>query len=403
MNDQATRSGQSGIDDDEVAKLLSRLVSVPSVNIAFRQSGDPDEWFNEARLGAVVADWLSEHGIAVEVDLVAPERPNVIARIKGTSGGPSMIWEGHLDTVQVTGMSDPFTPRLADGRLYGRGAVDDKACLAAFMLAMRDLQRDPPPGDVTFLAASDEEFSFTGITHHVERDSGYAMGVAGEPTELRVVRACKGCVRWFVEVQGRAAHTAKPHEGVDAVVAARKLLDLFEAEMRRRTEIHPLLGPATLTCTAFEAGEGPNTVPSRARLRFDYRYLPSEEGGAVWRRFAEIAAGLADASPGIRIVTEAPFIDSAAMDVAADEPVVGLFSDVCRQHGIDPTPEGVPYGSDSTKMVASGIPTIVFGPGSIVQAHVLDEHVEIAQVTKAARMLVDCARQAKALASKFTK
>ncbi|MGE0005833.1 MAG: M20 family metallopeptidase [Parvibaculaceae bacterium] len=396
MIDQTPHDAQREITDDDVVALLSRLVSVPSVNIAFRQAGDPDDWFNEARLAGVVADWLRERGIAVEVDLVAPERPNVIARVKGTSQGPSMIWEGHLDTVQVTGMSDPFTPRLAGGRLYGRGAVDDKACLAAFMLAMRDLARDPPPGDVTFLAASDEEFSFTGITHHVARDARYDMGVAGEPTELRVVRACKGCVRWFVEVRGRAAHTAKPHEGIDAVVTARKLLDLFEAQMRRRTEIHPLLGPSTLTCTAFEAGEGPNTVPSRARLRFDYRYLPSESGGDVWRGFAGIAAGLAAASPGIRIVTEAPFIDSAAMDVPEDQAVVGLFSDICRRHGIDPAPEGVPYGSDSTKMVAAGIPTIVFGPGSITQAHVLDEHVEIAQVTKAARMLVDAARRVKA-------
>src|SRR5262245_34238057 len=301
MNDQADTTLQAGINDDEVVRLLARLIAVPSVNIAFRQPGDPDEWFNEARLAAVVADWLSQCGICVELDTVAPERPNVIARIKGTSGAPSMIWEGHLDTVQVTGMADPFTPRLANGRLYGRGAVDDKACLAAFMLAMRDLARDPPPGDVTFLAASDEESGFIGITHHVESDSNYDMGVAGEPTELRVVRACKGCVRWFVDVHGRAAHTSKPHEGVDAVVTARKLLDLFEAEMRLRTEIHPLLGPATLTCTGFEAGEGPNTVPSHARLRFDYRYLPSENGEAVWRRFAEIAADLATASPGIGI------------------------------------------------------------------------------------------------------
>jgi acetylornithine deacetylase len=399
MNDQPNKPARSGITDDETIRLLSLLVSVPSVNIAFRQSGDPDEWFNEARLGAVVADWLRQAGIAVEVDRVAPERPNVIARIKGTGRAPSMIWEGHLDTVQVTGMSDPFTPRLADGRLYGRGAVDDKACLTAFMLAMRDLARDPPPGDVTFLAASDEEFSFLGITHHVERDARYDLGIAGEPTELRVVRACKGCVRWYVEVQGRAAHTSKPHEGVDAVVAARRLLDLFEAEMRQRTAVHPLLGSSTLTCTAFEAGEGPNTVPSRARLRFDYRYLPSEVGDAVWRRFAEIAANFAAAMPGIRIVTERPFIDADAMDVPEDEAIVRLLSDVCKRHGIDPIPEGVPYGSDSTKMVASGIPTVVFGPGNIVQAHALDEHVEIAQVTKAARMLVDAAR----LASKFTK
>jgi acetylornithine deacetylase len=393
MNVEATRTPQAGINDDEVVKLLSRLVSVPSVNIAFRQQGDPDGWFNEARLGAVVAEWLSQCGMDVEVDIVAPERPNVIARIKGVSGAPSMIWEGHLDTVQVTGMTDPFAPRLANGRLYGRGAVDDKACLAAFMLAMRDLARDPPPGDVTFLAASDEESSFIGVTHHVERDARYDMGVAGEPTELRVVRACKGCVRWWVEVHGRAAHTAKPHEGADAMTAARMLLDRFESEMRTQSEVHPLLGPATLTCTAFVAGEGANTVPSRARLRFDYRYLPSEDGDAVWRRFAGIAAELAAASPGIRIVTEAPFIDSAAMDVAEDEAVVRLFAAVCSRHGVDPTPAGVPYGSDSTKMVTSGIPTIVFGPGSIAQAHTLDEHVEIAQVTRAARMLVDAARQ----------
>lgn len=394
MNDQVTKTGQSGINDAEVVKLLSRLVEVPSVNIAFRQAGDPDEWFNEARLGAVVADWLKDLGIPVEIDQVAPERPNVIAHIKGTAGGPSMIWEGHLDTVQVTGMPDPFTPRIADGKLYGRGALDDKACLAAFMLAMRELQRNPPPGDVTFLAASDEEFSFTGINHHVDRDADYDMGVAGEPTELRVVRACKGCVRWFTEVKGRAAHSSKPHEGVDAVVAARKLLDLFEAEMKTRREVHPLLGPSTLTCTAFEAGEGPNTVPSRARLRFDYRYLPSEDGDAVWRRFAEIAEEFAKTAPGIRIVTEPPFIDSAAMDVAETEPVVSLFSQICSRHGIDPTPEGVPFGSDSTKMVEGGIPTIVFGPGNIIHAHALDEHVEIAQVTKAALMLVDAARQA---------
>jgi len=392
MNDLSEYAKAAGIDDAEVAKLLSQLVAVPSVNIAFRQSGDPDEWFHEARVGAAVADWLRAEGIDVEIDMVAPERPNVIACVKGSKGAPSMLWEGHLDTVQVTGMAQPFTPRIENGRLYGRGAVDDKACLVAFMLALRDLARDPPPGDVTFLAASDEEFGFTGITHHMQRPERYDMGIAGEPTELRVVRACKGCVRWHVDVLGRAAHTAKPHEGVDAVKAARKLLDLFEEEMKGRTENHPLLGPATLTCTQFEAGEGPNTVPSRTRLRFDYRYLPSEAGAEVWKSFKAIADSLAAAICGLRIETHDPFIDSAAMDVAAEEVIVGLMSRVCAQNGIDPEPEGVPYGSDSTKMVMGGIPTIVFGPGNIVQAHSLNEYVEIAHVTKAARMLVAVAR-----------
>jgi acetylornithine deacetylase len=228
----------------------------------------------------------------------------------------------------------------------------------------------------------------------MERSGRYDMGIAGEPTELRVVRACKGCVRWHVDIFGRAAHTSKPHEGIDAVKAARQLLQAFDDEMEKRTEPHPLLGPPTLICTGFEAGEGPNTVPSHARLRFDYRYLPSEDGVAVWNSFAKLAASVTAAVPGIRIVTERPFIDAAAMDVAEDEAIVRLLSSVCADHGIDPAPQGVPFGSDSTKMVACGIPTVIFGSGNIVHAHALDEHVEIAQVTKAAHMLVSAAKRA---------
>ena len=138
--------------------------------------------------------------------MVAPERPNVIARIRGAEGGPRFLWEGHLDTVQVTGMDAPFAPRISGGRLHGRGAVDDKGCVAAFMLALRQLAGAPPPGDVTFLAAMDEEYHFRGIAHHLTRGERYDLGIAGEPTNLRIVRACKGCVRWHVEVPrpGRA-------------------------------------------------------------------------------------------------------------------------------------------------------------------------------------------------------
>ncbi|MBM4023491.1 MAG: M20 family metallopeptidase, partial [Planctomycetes bacterium] len=304
-----------GIDEAAVVELLSLIVATPSVNPAFRTAGDDPAWFGEARLAAVLADWLCEHGIAVEIDEQIPGRPNLIARVKGRSGGPRMMWEGHLDTVQVTGMSDPFVPRLQDGRLYGRGAVDDGGCLAAFLLALRALSADPPPGDVDFVAAMDEEFSFLGVLQHLRRGDAYALGVAGEPTDLRIVRACKGTIRWFVEVHGRPAHTAKPHEGVSAIEGARRLLTIFDDEMARRRTVHDLLSPATLTCTGIESGEGPNTVPSLARLRFDYRYLPSETGEAVHSSFKALAETLAEAMPGIRLAVLPPFLDSSAMDV----------------------------------------------------------------------------------------
>jgi succinyl-diaminopimelate desuccinylase len=262
------------------------------------------------------------------------------------------------------------------------------------MLAIRALAADPPSGDVDFVAAMDEEFNYRGVMHHLRRDRNYALGVAGEPTDLEVVRACKGTARWIVELRGRAAHTAKPHEGLAAVSAGVALLAAYDAEIGRRAAAHPLLGASTLTCTAFEAGEGPNTVPSKARLRFDYRYLPSESGAKVHAEFKAIAVGLEAAIPGLGVSVEPPFVDSSAMDVPEDAAVVTKMRAICARRGLPDIPRGVPYGSDATKMVNDGgIPTIVFGPGSIDQAHAVDENVEIDQVVAAAEMLIALARQ----------
>jgi acetylornithine deacetylase len=385
-----------GVSRQAAIELLELIVSTPSINPAFLREGDDPALFGEEKLALRLKDWLDGQGLVSEIDPVLPGRPNLILRVKGTGGGPRMLWEGHLDTVQVTNVVDPFTPRIENGRLYGRGSVDDGGCVVAFLLAMRALIADPPPGDVDFVAAMDEEYSFRGVLHHIARGERYTLGVAGEPTDLAVVRACKGTVRWWVELRGRPAHTAKPQEGLSAVTAGSALLAAYEREMATRMAAHPLLGPSTLTCTAFEAGEGPNTVPSKARLRFDYRYLPTENGEAVYQHFRDVAEALPATIPGLAVTVEPPFIDSSAMDVPETSQIVSEMRAVCAARGLPDTVLGVPYGSDATKMVNDGgIPTIVFGPGSIDQAHSLHEFVEIDQVVAAAEMLVDLARRLK--------
>lgn len=381
-----------GIDREAAVALLSLVVRTPSINPAFRTEGDDPADFGEARLAAALAGWLAEAGIEAVIDEVLPGRPNVIARAPGTDGERRMIWEAHLDTVQVTGMAAPFTPRLEGDRLYGRGAVDDGASLVAFMLALRALSVAPPPADVDFVAAMDEEYSYLGVLHHIARNERYDLGVAGEPTSLRVVRACKGTVRWWVEIEGRNAHTGKPEEGINGITVARHILDLYDRELARAPAAHPLLGPPTLTCTAIEAGVGPNTVPATCRMRFDYRYLPVEEGAEIHARYAAIARSAAAAFPGAQVRVEAPFVDSSAMDVEAESAIVRLAGRVCAAHGVDPAAIGVPYGSDATKLVNNaGIPTIIFGPGSIDCAHAPDEFADISEILQAARMLVDLA------------
>jgi len=134
-------------------------------------------------------------------------------------------------------------------------------------------------------------------------------------------------------------------------------------------------------------------VPASARLTFDYRTLPGQSGAHVWSEIGRIAEHVAATlPPPARIIVEPPFIDTVGMDVPEDVGIVTAMRSVCEAHGIDSAPQGVPFGSDATKMTAAGIPSIIFGPGSIDQAHTADEFVSIAEVAKAAEMLAALAR-----------
>ncbi len=371
---------------EEVAELLAEMVAIPSINPRLSSPSDPAEWAGEERLAVFVKDWLVGNGIAADLQEVSPGRPNVVARLPGKAGSARVIWEGHLDTVQVEGMTSPFSGVVRDGRLYGRGSVDDKASLAMFMLALRVLRDQPRDCDITFVAAIDEEVTFEGISFHIARNERYDMGVAGEPTSLRIVSACKGCLRWVIEVHGRNAHSSRPEEGVDAIAIAADLIVFLRDYMRGDERFHPMLGGRTLTCTLLEAGEGPNSVPALAKLTFDMRTLPDQSGPEAWTEIRE-AVSRFPAPPGARIVMNAPFIDSISMEVPPEAAIVGRLQSTLTREGLDTAPLGAPFGSDATKLTRAGTPTVIFGPGSIEQAHAPDEYVDLAEVARAVRIL----------------
>lgn len=387
----------SGITLDRITRadvetLLSAMVSIPSINPSYAKPDQPTEWFGEARLAEFIADWLTAEGIDVRFDEVMPGRPNVIARIGGEAGALSMIWEGHLDTVQVDGMSAPFEPRIEDARLYGRGAVDDKGCLSMFMLAMRALKRRGCRYDLTFVAAMDEEVTFEGVLHHVRTNKPYDMGIAGEPTSLAVVSACKGVIRWVIDINGRGSHAAKPEEGIDALLAGGDLVRHLRDYMQSTEQAHPLLGRRTLTCTMMQAGEGANTVPAHAKLTFDFRTLPDQTGEDAWQEIAAVVDKFAKAHPArAEFVMQKPFIDSVSMEVPQDARIVTELARVVGAAGYPDTIIGVPFGSDASKMTRGGSPTVIFGPGRIEEAHTSGEFVDMDEVARGAEILVELA------------
>jgi acetylornithine deacetylase len=235
-----------------------------------------------------------------------------------------------------------------------------------------------PACDVWMVAAADEEHSFRGVLKLREGLQADAAIVA-EPTDLRAVIASKGVLRWKVRTPGRAAHSSKPELGVNAIVNMAKVIDLFEQSTAALTRApHPLLGRATLNIGVIRGGVQVNFVPDWCEIEIDRRLLAGETAVGVLAGYQAMLAGLP-----FDVTMEPPMLVDEALETPADSPVARTASCVLRDMGLNGEPTGVPYGSDASKLSRHGIPSIIFGPGSIDRAHAAVEYVECDQVLKA--------------------
>lgn len=360
-----------------VIATLSELVRINSVNNAY--AGGP----GEAKLAEWIERFFAQHHIATTRQEVFPGRFNVLARIPGRRRDRCLVLEAHMDTVSSEGMAiAPFEPVIEGGRLHGRGACDTKAGLAAMMHTLVDVHqgKDLPPCDVLLAAVVDEEHSFRGVVRLCESLKADAAVVA-EPTQLRCVVASKGVLRWKVRVNGKAAHSSKPHLGVNAIRhMARVVLALEEHYEALAQRTHPLLGPATCVISTIRGGVQINFVPDQCVIELDRRLLPGEDPDAL---LADCQSVL-DSLPGIdAFVEQPPLLSDAALDTPPDARIATTCSDILRDMGLDPEPCGVPFGSDASKFSRAGVPAVIFGPGSIDRAHAADEYVEVDQVITA--------------------
>jgi acetylornithine deacetylase len=240
-----------------------------------------------------------------------------------------------------------------------------------------------PPCDVWLAAVVDEEFSFRGVVKLCEGLTAHAAIVA-EPTSLRAVIASKGVLRWRIRVRGKAAHSGKPHLGVNAIAhMARIVLALEQDHERLAAQSHPLLGPATCNVGVIRGGVQVNFVPDDCVIEIDRRLLPGESTDAVLAHYRRLLDGLQVQHPTLRAEMEPPMLTDEALFTPADSAVAQLASAVLSERGLDGRLCGVPYGSDASKLSRQGVPSIVFGPGSIDHAHAAVEFVELAEVEAA--------------------
>jgi acetylornithine deacetylase len=360
---------------------LASLVRINSINPSYE--GGP----GEREIATWVREYFEQRGIEVREQEVFPNRPNVIARLPGKNPNRRIILEAHTDTVSVKGMTiPPFEPRIEDGKMYGRGSCDTKAGLAGMMHALATLHAEgiQPPCEVWLAAAVDEEFSYRGVVKLCEGLTGHAALVA-EPTGLRAVITTKGVLRFRILVRGKSAHSSKPHLGVNAINhMARIVLALEQDHLRLVTNDHPLLGPATCNVGVIQGGVQINFVPDACTIEIDRRLLPGERTSDVLAHYQRILDQLKAEHPTMdAIIEDPPLLTDEALETSAESDAAQCASSVLRDMGLNAELCGVPFGCDASKLSRQGVPSLVFGPGSIDRAHAAVEYVELDQVQQA--------------------
>jgi len=366
---------------DPTVALLRDLVAIPSVN----PMGRPGSGSGEAEIARFVADLLLRGGLDTETDEVAPGRPNVIGLLD-VRASRTLLLEAHLDTVQAEQMEiSPFAPEIRQGKLYGRGACDTKGALAAFLSAVTGLAASArtPRFNVVLAAVVDEEYQFTGARQLVRKGLRADFGIAGEPTQLHIVRAHKGVTRWRITTDGRAAHSAYPERGKNAIYAMGHVLRSLEAHAASlgAADPHPVLGTATLSVGVIEGGQAVNIVPDRCWIEVDRRTLPGESPSAVLGAVRQALSSLS----GWRM--EEPHLAVEGMELPEEADIVRLLSAAIRGAGETVHVESAQYATDAGIYNAAGIPTVVFGPGDIAHAHTASEFIDLDEYAAAIRII----------------
>jgi acetylornithine deacetylase/succinyl-diaminopimelate desuccinylase-like protein len=378
--------------DHRVVNVLSDLIALKSVNPGF--SGG----VGEAAMADHVEHWASGMGFDVVRQGIEPGRENVLVTLAVPGATETLLYEAHMDTVSLEPMGeDGLRPVVRDGRVHGRGACDTKGSLAAMMVAFERLQANPDGlrANVALLASVDEEYAYRGVLAWIASDETASAAVVGEPTDLRVVVAHFGCVRGSIVVQGKAAHSSEPENGINAIDAmADVLVELRALQHQIVGRHHPLLGQPKFTVSLIEGGTGVNVVPATCTVAYDRRTLPEEDPEQVLAEIDAILDRVRLRRPEATITRLDPRLVSEGLDTPAEDDVVQAARSACDAIGIDNAPVGVPYGSDASKLQKrAGIASIVFGPGSIKQAHGADEFVPIEHLATAVAFYEGIARR----------
>jgi succinyl-diaminopimelate desuccinylase len=378
------------VSRDEIVALASRLIAVPST------SGE------ERAIMEDVARWCDEVGLQYQTIASDPDRPNVIVTVGDPTSGPTIVMNGHLDTVPVSDpvawKSGPYDPTVSDDgrKLIGRGASDMKSSVAVMLYVAQLLKDAPLNGCVQVHVVSDEETNGKFGTLFVLDE--IAAGrlprpdycLIGEKSDLKVRNAERGLLAIDVTVLGRASHTAAARvTGVNAIAKAAKAIVALDTDIDR---FHPAVGKPVISINTIQAGVAHNVVPGECTFSIDRRLIPGEtRDSAVAEIVAKLDAIAAD-DPNFRYeLTIDPQRNHIPANITdEDSPLVqAVQASIRAVTGHEPEYFVAWAGATDGRFYRqAGIDTVGYGPGG-ENAHGANEAVNIDDLITQARVYVE--------------
>jgi acetylornithine deacetylase len=377
---------ETRINHKALVSLLQELIQINSVNPSLTSQGP-----GEADISRYIGDYLEQLGLAVRYQEIQKNRVNVIAILKGSGGGQTLMLNGHTDTVSVENMTvAPFDARIQQGKLYGRGALDMKAGVAAQITAIQTLLESGIrlKGDVILTLVADEEYASIG-TEAVVNEYGADGAIICEPTDMKIVIAHKGFAWIKIEIFGRAAHGSLPHRGIDAIVKAGKLLAAIEnyAKTDLTGKTHPLLGSPSIHASLIKGGTELSTYPDYCKVELERRNLPGEDQQMVEEEIQKLLQNIVSLDDQFKADFDV-FFFRPAYEISPDQPIVQsvrrALASICNR---TPKFEGMWAWLDSAILAQAGIPTVIFGPSGDGE-HAAVEYVDLDSVITTTQVLV---------------
>ncbi|KAI1736829.1 tryptophan synthase beta subunit-like PLP-dependent enzyme [Xylaria scruposa] len=367
------------VDIDNAIALTQTLVRIDSENSTLV----PASGGGETAIARYIKAWLEHRDIESHWIEPTKGRPSVIGVVRGSGGGKSLMFNGHIDTVTLKGYDgDPLSGYIEDGKLYGRGAADMKCGVAAALVALANTKGLGLSGDVIFAGVADEEAESKGTEDILRAGWRADAAIVAEPTNLEIYHAHKGFVWIEVNISGLAAHGSRPDLGIDAIVKAGYFLvelDKYARELSTREPNSPV-GTPSVHASIIKGGEEISSYPALCLVSIERRTIAGETPETVEQEVRSILEKLKDTVPDFRFDIQTTF-SRPAFSIPTDDPFVLTTVDAVRQSlGAEPVLRGGAFWADSALLSAEGISTLIWGPQG-EGLHAKEEFVYVDSVT----------------------